>query len=259
MALTEPSLYGTVDKVADSIRILRQFAPEEGYWVGFSGGKDSIVVKRLCHLAGVGCEFVYCVTTIDPPELVHYIREHHKDVIWDRPKRPFLAEMVERGFPLRQRRWCCADYKERGGAGRFVVTGVRWAESARRSQRRFVETCNRDSSKRYLHPILNWSDSDVWDFIRINNLPYCSLYDQGFKRIGCMMCPLASGEQRMKEALRWPRWRDAFERAFVRMYARKKEKGSKALGRWANGREMFNYWLTLDDKSAKPDSCVLFE
>ena len=79
MALITTDLFGhTVDKVQRSIDRIKAFEPSEGYFLCFSGGKDSIVIKRLAELAGVKFDAHYSVTTVDPPELTHYIRDVHR-------------------------------------------------------------------------------------------------------------------------------------------------------------------------------------
>lgn len=79
------------DYVRESIKFLREHEPPEGYFVGFSGGKDSIVTLELCKMAGVKHEAFYSCTRIDPPEVVRFIREHHPEVKWLYPKMTFLA------------------------------------------------------------------------------------------------------------------------------------------------------------------------
>lgn len=239
-----PDLLG-YDKIKVAIERFKTFEPPDGYFVAFSGGKDSIVIKSLAEKSGVAHETVYNNTTIDPPELTKYIRQHHPDVRWNNPPKPFLRRVVEKGFPLRQRRWCCEEYKERGGEGRLVVTGVRWAESARRKSRRMVETCMRGHAKQYLHVIIEWTNEDVWNYIKQFNLPYCSLYDNGFRRVGCVMCPMSYNRKRESE--RWPKYREAFRRAFNRLYENKK--GTEAYRFWRSGDEMFEWWL--EGKSLK--------
>lgn len=77
--------------------------------------------------------------SVDPPELIYFIREHYPDVIWNAPhdkdgKRISMWSLIAHNTipPTRLRRYCCADLKECNGQGRIVVTGVRWAESVRR-------------------------------------------------------------------------------------------------------------------------------
>ena len=257
--LKENTLFdGERDKVKIAIERFKTFEPPEGYFLAFSGGKDSVVIKELASIAGVKYDAHYNNTTIDPPELVRFIREYHGDVEFHYPKVPFLKEMVKRGFPQRQRRWCCEVFKEGGGTGRLVVTGVRWAESSNRGNRKMVESCFKDKSKRYLNVIIDWTDKDVWDFIKMMNIPYCSLYDEGFKRLGCLMCPIGSRFRKI-EAERYPKYKRAFIRAFERLYAKKKSEGKKSVDRWKSGEDMFNWWLCENRKKDNPDQMVMFE
>jgi len=252
--LIEKTLFGIENKVETAIERLKYFEPPEGYYLAFSGGKDSITIKDLARRAGVGFETVHNLTTIDPPELIRYMRDHHPDVIIDRPAKPFLQRLPEIGFPQRHRRWCCGEYKERGGSGRFVVTGVRWAESVNRRNRKSFETCYKDRTKKYVNPIIDWTDDDVWQYIHENDLPYCELYDQGWKRIGCLFCPMA-GKMRLVQAERYPKYVKAYLRAFEKLYAT----GRESMKRWKDHEEMFWWWLKDDRKRVEPDQLMIFE
>jgi phosphoadenosine phosphosulfate reductase len=253
--LVEDTLFGRVDKVAIAIERFKMFEPPEGYYLAFSGGKDSQCIYHLALMAGVKFDAHYNVTTIDPPELIYFIRKHYPMVAWNRPIKPFLSVLPERGFPTRQNRWCCEVFKEGGGNNRRVVTGIRAAESNKRSGRKVVEQCYRNSSRTYVNPILDWSDDDVWEFLRKQNLPYCSLYDEGFKRIGCVMCPLSS--RQMREGDRWPRMKEAFRRAFIKLYENHGKR--PAFLRWKNGNEMFEWWIHETKTTDNPDQTVMFE
>jgi len=222
---------------------LKEFEPSEGYYLAFSGGKDSVVLKHLADRAGVRYDAHYSVTTIDPPELVRFIRKHHPDAKWERPEKAFLTRLPEKGFPRRQGRWCCEEYKERGGSGRVVLTGIRAAESARRGKRCMVENCMFDPSKRFVHPMIDWTEHEVWSYIRSNEIPYCELYDQGFKRIGCLFCPMSYHKRRQAEVRKYPRYAAAFLKAFRRLYDDRKAKGCQSVERWKDGDEMFWWWI----------------
>ena len=63
-----------------AIDFLRTMERPEGYYLAFSGGKDSVVIKHLAEKAGVKFRAVYRVTSVDPPELVQFIKEKHPDV-----------------------------------------------------------------------------------------------------------------------------------------------------------------------------------
>jgi len=83
-----------------AIGLLQLHEPKDAPYYGcFSGGKDSVVIKELARRAGVRIVWHYNVTTIDPPELVRFIRREHPDVAFERPKHPFFVEMRTHGFP----------------------------------------------------------------------------------------------------------------------------------------------------------------
>ena len=66
-----------LDKVEIAIKWLKAFEPQEGYYVAFSGGKDSQCVYHLCKMAGVKFDAHYNVTSVDPPELVRFIKKNY--------------------------------------------------------------------------------------------------------------------------------------------------------------------------------------
>lgn len=68
--LKENTLFGIRDKVAESIKLIKEHEPAEGYYVAFSGGKDSVVVYRLMEMAGVKFDAHYHITTVDPPRII---------------------------------------------------------------------------------------------------------------------------------------------------------------------------------------------
>lgn len=242
MSIHQLNIYGK-DKIEVAIARLQEFEPPEGYYLAFSGGKDSIVIKELANMAHVKYEGVMNLTTIDPPDLIWFVKKFHKDIKIDIPSIPFLKRLEIKGFPIRRRRWCCEEYKERGGEGRFVITGIRWTESAKRKTRRLVERCTRKKSKHFLHVIIDWTDFEVWEFIKERELPYCSLYDEGWKRIGCLFCPYQDNSTKLREIKKYPKYVERFRIAFNRFYQNKKETNPSAINRWENGDALFNWWL----------------
>ena len=101
------------DYVQRSIDRLKGFEPEEGYFVAFSGGKDSQCIYHLCVLAGVKFDAHYSVTSVDPPELVRFIKDKYPDVSFDIPydkdgKPITMWNLIPRNLmpPARLRRYC---------------------------------------------------------------------------------------------------------------------------------------------------------
>ena len=99
--------------------------------------------------------------------------------------------------------------------------------------------------KTVLNPIIDWTDDDVWEFINKYKIPYCSLYDEGFKRLGCIGCPMANTHGREREFYRWPKYKRAYIRAFDKMLQVRKESGLTNKD-WDNGMDVFNWWMEYD-------------
>lgn len=228
----------------EAIERIRYLCPPEGYYVAYSGGKDSTVILDLIRRSGVPYDAHYNLTTVDPPELVQFVRTQ-ADVTIEHPQESMWSLIMKKMMPPTRRfRFCCESLKERGGSGRVVVTGVRWGESRKRSKRQMMETCFRDGTKQFLHPIIDWSHEDVWAYIRGRDLPYCSLYDEGLKRLGCILCPMGSKRQRMAQARRWPQYKQAYLNTFERMMAKRRGIGKETIY-WRDGKDVYRKWLDL--------------
>lgn len=259
--LKDNTLFGEVDKVQIAIDRLREYEPPEGYYLAFSGGKDSVTIKALADMAGVKYDAHYALTTVDPPELVRFIKKYHPDVAFKRPELTMWKLIPKKRMPpTRLVRYCCAYLKEQGGTGMRVITGIRQQESYKRSKRRMIEQDNKDKTKTFLNPIIDWSESDVWDFIHKYNIPYCSLYDEGFKRLGCIGCPMSGTKGQQREFERWPKYKQAYIRAFDKMIAERKTQGLTT--RWETGEEVMEWWMMSAGSvvsQCSDDQSVLFE
>lgn len=244
MSLIEDTLFEPqLDRVAVAIERLKAFEPPEGYYLAYSGGKDSDVILALAKMSGVKFDAHYNLTTVDPPELVWHIKTH-SEVEIHRPKETMWQLIVRKRMPpTRLKRYCCETLKEGGGNGRRVLTGIRAEESPKRAKRQMVESCYKDTTKRYVHPIIDWSSKDVWEFIRTNKIPYCKLYDEGWKRLGCVMCPYSYIK---KEMARWPKIAGAYHRAILRAYASLEECGriEGKQNKHKSGEDMWQWWIS---------------
>lgn len=110
--------------------------------------------------------------------------------------------------------------------------------------RQEVEMCYK-RHKTLLNPIIDWEDSDVWEFICKNKIPYCSLYDEGFHRLGCIGCPMARQKGREQQFTRWPKYKKAYLNAFEKMLAERIRKGKTRDG-WTTAIDVFNWWMEYD-------------
>jgi phosphoadenosine phosphosulfate reductase len=249
MMLREAQLDGTIyDKTEIAIGRIRMMAPIAeriygGYAVNISGGKDSTVITDLAIRSGAKIKFETAWTGLEYPETVYFLRREKRrleglgytvDFVIPRDKdgkQITMWKLIEqRGYPTFQYRFCCQELKEFIGGNSYVILGVRWAESIRRKNnralheqanrkymtnsdndavRRWTENCMK-KNKLILNPIIEWSDEEVWEYIRERGLPYNPLYDQGHKRVGCIGCPMRANKEEL-DAL--PRWKALYRRA----------------------------------------------
>lgn len=255
--LIENTLEGELNKVEIAIERLRQFEPPEGYYLAFSGGKDSQVIYEIAKMSGVKFDAHFNFTTVDPPEVLRFIKRYYPDVIWERPEKT-MWQLIEKNHmpPTRIARYCCSYLKERGGEGRFVVTGVRASESIKRRKRQMVDMCY-TKHKRILNPIIDWTEKDVWEFIKQRELPYCGLYDEGYKRIGCVMCPVQATKGMVRDMRRYPNFYQAYLKAFGKMLELNKLGNIKNNLTWQTPEDVANWWMYGKDKQI--DSDTLFD
>ncbi len=235
------------------------------YYVAYSGGKDSDVLRILFELSGVRYDLVHNHTTVDAPETVYYVRSIPGIQI-SKPDMSMWQLIVKKRLPpTRIVRYCCEYLKERGGQDRFVATGVRWAESTKRKSRGSLEIQNRDikkrimlnvdnvesrrmfetcalKGKRVLNPIIDWSDDDVWEFLHHYGCRSNPLYKCGIKRVGCIGCPMMRPFHRIKGFERYPKYKSAYIHAFDRMLEKAIDEG-KPHSKWKTGQEVFDWWI----------------
>lgn len=241
----------SVELLQKAEKIALNYDAENGYYLAFSGGKDSQALFHMAQLAGVKFCGHMNLTSVDPPEVIRFVKKNYPEVELIKPGKSIFQHAIEKQIlPTMRVRWCCAEYKETAGAGKVTLIGIRKAESSRRAKRNEVEINNRKFSgdldeldayrqeqkaKRarrkskeqgvnitnadkeqtlgcihgkeslLISPIIYWTEKDVWEFLNdVVKVPHCSLYDEGWHRIGCIGCPMSSYKQKMIENKRYP-------------------------------------------------------
>ncbi len=242
--LISTDIFGNVtDLVADSIALIKKYEPAEGYYACFSGGKDSIVMEHLLHIAGAKYDLHMNLTSVDPPELLRFVRRHYHHCELHKPEKSMFQLIRDNGMPpTRLARFCCRLLKEEGGVNRTKVTGIRWEESSRRKLRSSYEV-NDNGGGFILNPIIEWASDEIWEYIKQENLLYPSLYDEGFHRIGCIGCPMGN-KQRYRQFERWPQFKKAYYNTFSKVIADRKIKGKLDIhGNYKDVETMWKWWM----------------
>jgi phosphoadenosine phosphosulfate reductase len=218
----------SVELLRKSEKMALRLDPENGFYLAFSGGKDSQCLYHVAKLAGVRFKAHMNLTSIDPPEVIRFVKTQYPDVELIKP-RMSIYEMAKKKhiLPTRTLRWCCAEFKETSGVGKVTLIGVRKEESARRAKREEISTeikgkrneetfdqwseheesmvaCVGGKDKILVSPIIYWTERDVWEFLNMNGIPHCELYDEGYTRIGCICCPMSNARIKKEDAKRWP-------------------------------------------------------
>lgn len=231
-------------------RFLPGMCPDTTPRLCFSGGKDSIFTRFLCDTAGISYAPEYSVTTLDPPPLVKFIFKHHPDVKLCKPETTFFKARAITDFRIRQNRWCCKLFKENTSASMLKIIAVRAAESNRRARQWSLITKIRRQEQWAICPALHFSDAEVWEVIRTEGMPYCELYDQGFNRLGCIGCPMASPAELRRQLEMFPGYEKQYRRAFAGLWEKRAGTISPKTGRewfgsrkFRNSDDLFAWWL----------------
>lgn len=226
--------------------------PVDGVHVAFSGGLQSIVLEECARRSGVKFDAHFYNTGVEHPALLKFIREHYPEVIWEKPRCGFIQGIQTKGLPTRTHPWCCEYLKECHGIGRVVAIGAMASESVARSHYAQVATVtNRFGTKTIICPLLWWTVRDCWDFVRENKLPYCELYDQGWRRIGCIPCP--KNPDRRERLAQRPRLEQKVREAAQRSW----ERQTPGMMAWKSGDEYYEWWLSDESMGKGEDECQL--
>lgn len=259
MNLSEKIDY-SINLLKKSEKMALRLDPENGFYLAFSGGKDSQALYHIAKMAGVKFKAHMNLTSVDPPEVIRFVKKYYPDVELIKPRMSIYDMAIKKHIlPTRNLRWCCAEFKEMSGAGKVTLIGIRKQESARRSKREEVSTyikgkrieqtfdqwsehkenmitCVNGKDKIIISPIIYWSESDVLNFLNNNNISHCSLYDEGYTRIGCILCPMANKRIKLRDIKRFPhakkRWIQTIQKLIEGGYINKQFEDAETGFKW---------------------------
>ena len=191
--------------------------------VSFSGGKDSAVSTLLAKEMIDDIDVLFIDTGLEYPETMKYVKDFAKkydlnlhtingDYFWD--------ELDKEGIPTKDNRWCNSVCKLMPLKSFFMenypnkkiltIDGSRKFESFARANLDYTRKSGFIDFQTNVFPILDWNAVDVWSYIYLNDVLYNPMYDKGFERIGCYMCPAALNSEflRVRELHPnlWERW-----------------------------------------------------
>lgn len=181
--------------------------------------------------------------------------------------------------PTRIVRYCCSVLKETSTPNRLACLGVRAAESTKRQGRDIfgirggkyseaiffsldhTEEVHHEAKDRdpvwdctliqlmrrkgdcLVNPIYDWLDTDVWEYIRREGIETNPLYAKGYKRVGCIGCPLASYSEVMREFNDYPQYKKAYLNAFGKMIERYDDEAKRKRQNWKTPEDVFDWWI----------------
>lgn len=171
--------------------------------------EDQVITDMLSRITSH--PHVFTLDTGRLPEATYKVlertREHYNiEIRIYFPKYHSVEELVNTYGPnffyqsVEKRKLCCNVRKLEPLAR--ALTGVKvWITGLRREQsvtRQTIELVEYDAVHRIIkvNPLYNWTEEEVWKYIRTHNVPYNSLYDKGYRSIGCEPCtrPVQAGE-----------------------------------------------------------------
>jgi len=192
-------------------------------YVGFSGGKDSLVLLHILSKFKNNFNIIPFFIEISGnthEKNIEYSKKilstlDFRKYLWLRVPRDFFADIATWGFPSWKRRWCMSIYKRQTlikAIGEFeaVAVGDRIFDSTRRKQlilKRGIVEINKYWMQITIHPIAHFSINDVMEYIRKNGLKLNPLYEEIGGSGNCVYCPFNTNPEyyrRLKE--RYPEW-----------------------------------------------------
>lgn len=180
--------------------VLDRFGPETA--VGWTGGKDSTVVLALwrrvlaTRFPGMAARAVNLDTGCKFPEVLEFRDRLAR--LWELDLHVARPAVDLKRYPLAaDPLTCCRDLKIKpleAAIGELgipaLLTGVRADENPSRAQRPWLE----DHGGHFrAAPILEWTELNVWTFLVREDIPWCVLYDAGYRSLGCVPCTSLSG------------------------------------------------------------------
>jgi phosphoadenosine phosphosulfate reductase len=181
------------------------------------GSEDVALIDMLCKITDAPRVFFLDTGRLhqETYDVMDRIRKRHGiEIEGHSPQAPAVERLLHHKGPnsfyesIENRKECCRVRKvqplKRALRGVDAwITGLRREQSPTRSELGKIEVDAAHGGILKINPLVDWSEDEVWSYIRDNNVPYNALHDQGYPSIGCAPCtrPVEPGED-----LRAGRW-----------------------------------------------------
>ena len=195
--------------------------------------------------------------------------------------------------PTRLARYCCTVLKETSIPNSVIAVGVREDESlGRRGRNDFstrgktkndaeyrstahtfamfqldkfggeaayqceiIKNCKKNKDL-ISNPIYWFTESDIWEYVKKFNISMNPLYSKGYKRVGCIGCPLGGSKSMVKEFQDYPKYKLNYIKAFERMQKLNEKKGINNKYSMSNGEEWLEWWIGNNPKQVRIDDIL---
>ncbi|MEM3615511.1 MAG: phosphoadenosine phosphosulfate reductase family protein [Candidatus Methanomethylicia archaeon] len=193
--------------------------------ISFSGGKDSLATLLISINSGIKGKMLFNDTGIELPETINYVEEISNklniELIKAEAGKIFWEALDVFGPPARDYRWCCKTcklipimktMKKEYPKGSLTIVGQRRYESFSRSKSPSIWKNRWLPDSINASPIMNWSALHIWLYIIWGKMDANPLYQMGFDRLGCWLCPSCEmAEFKLVEKIHpeiWGEWKN---------------------------------------------------
>ncbi len=196
-------------KISKSQEILKEALQRFGDRIAlaWTGGKDSTTILHLLKELGGG-KVPIPVLNIDTGAKFKEIYEFRDRLAQEWQLNLIIGrndEALKTIVIAANREECCTRLKTeviaqsiRTHGWQALITGMRWDEQSDRHQEEYFSARSNPEHMR-VHPILHFSEVDIWHYLNSRKAPYCSLYRKGYRSLGCEPCTMRGvpgGEER---------------------------------------------------------------